>query len=263
MIRHPEFVMLHLQKVAGTHLTKFLLSLYPDAKQEGLHGVLRKEDSDLFVFCGVRNPWDFYVSLFCYSKEKNSPPRTSFECRRELYEKTYLNEDEVEGFRNWLTHLMAGPVWDQNWTVLPRRWINTKAVFWRTRAAETIDGVYRRKMMQEAGLMTRWFCRLGMPDFRFQRFSTMGELTQSYEELGFVDDYFKLESLSDEILRIIKTHLPTPSAPDWEEQLHQWANQKTNTSSRLVSYRDYYTPELRDLVAKRDQWLIQKFDYSF
>ena len=41
MIKHPEFVMLHLQKVAGTHLTKFLLNLYEDAWQEGLHGALK------------------------------------------------------------------------------------------------------------------------------------------------------------------------------------------------------------------------------
>ena len=72
MIKHPEFVMLHLQKVAGTHLTKFLLSLYEDAWQEGLHGALKEEDKDLFVFCGIRNPWDFYVSLFL-SKLESKP----------------------------------------------------------------------------------------------------------------------------------------------------------------------------------------------
>ena len=38
---------------------------------------------------------------------------------------------------------------------------------------------------------------------------------------------------------------------------------KTNTSKRDLDISDYYDQECIDLVQERDQFLIEKFNYSF
>ena len=38
---------------------------------------------------------------------------------------------------------------------------------------------------------------------------------------------------------------------------------RENQSSRTKNYRVYYTPELQNLVAERDRYMIEKFNYSF
>jgi len=36
-----------------------------------------------------------------------------------------------------------------------------------------------------------------------------------------------------------------------------------NTSFRKPDYREYYSPALRDLVAKKDEALLEQFNYTY
>jgi hypothetical protein len=60
-----EIVFLQLQKTAGTHIAA-LLARHLGGRQHGKHGALDIDPAGRLVVGSVRNPWDWYVSLWAY-----------------------------------------------------------------------------------------------------------------------------------------------------------------------------------------------------
>jgi hypothetical protein len=66
---------------------------------------------------------------------------------------------------------------------------------------------------------------------------------------------YKLENLDRDFAKIFGMH---------STHQEKFANsKKQNQSRRNKDYRVYYTPELRQLVAEREKYIIEKFNYSF
>ena len=73
MIITRYFVYIHTSRTAGTFLNKLILEHVPGAHMIQYHGHLKdlpEEFSDLPVIGFVRNPWDWYVSMFCDYRRK-------------------------------------------------------------------------------------------------------------------------------------------------------------------------------------------------
>lgn len=66
---------------------------------------------------------------------------------------------------------------------------------------------------------------------------------------------YKLEELDKNFAKIFGLHST--------HQKKFAKSKKENQSRRNRNYRVYYTPELRQLVAEREKYIIEKFDYSF
>ena len=64
MVSTEQFVFLHLEKCAGTFITKFLLEAFPGSDYEKGSAPLPFHPANKFVFGSIRNPWDWYVSLY-------------------------------------------------------------------------------------------------------------------------------------------------------------------------------------------------------
>jgi hypothetical protein len=79
------------------------------------------------------------------------------------------------------------------------------------------------------------------------------------------DGVLKTETLDDDLRRLAETHGPAlgfrPNAVAIIDRMA--ANHKNISNRTLASYRDYYSDELRDLVARRDRLVIDLFGYSF
>lgn len=80
MITHDKFIYLRLQKTGSNFVAKFLKKFYQIKEhRESVHGAktghlgLTKKPDNKFVFCGIRNPWDWYVSF--WSMVLNDPHR--------------------------------------------------------------------------------------------------------------------------------------------------------------------------------------------
>ena len=68
MIVTKHFVYIHVSRTGGTFLNKLILEHVPGARMLQYHGQLRDLPeffSHLPVIGFVRNPWDWYVSMFC------------------------------------------------------------------------------------------------------------------------------------------------------------------------------------------------------
>ena len=73
MIVTNYFVYIHTSRSAGTFLNKLILEQVPGARLIQYHGHLTDlpaEFSHLPVIGFVRNPWDWYVSMYCDYKRK-------------------------------------------------------------------------------------------------------------------------------------------------------------------------------------------------
>src|ERR687891_179097 len=75
MIVTDEFVFVHLPRSGGTFVSEIIKKFFPSAYEIGHHlsrELLPKEYSHLPVLGTVRNPWDFYVSLYHYVWPKDA-----------------------------------------------------------------------------------------------------------------------------------------------------------------------------------------------
>jgi len=65
MFVSEELIFLQLQKAAGTHIA-FLLQRHLGGELRGKHGPLDFDPGGRVIVGSVRNPWDWYVSLWAY-----------------------------------------------------------------------------------------------------------------------------------------------------------------------------------------------------
>ena len=69
MIVTDKFVFVHLPRSGGTFVSDVIRKFFPSAHEIGHHlprELLPREYSHLPVLGTVRNPWEFYVSLYHY-----------------------------------------------------------------------------------------------------------------------------------------------------------------------------------------------------
>ena len=73
-VASDKLVYLELQKTASTFICSTLVDLF-GACVFARHGPLADEDRSKFVIGSVRNPWDYYVSLWCFGCQKGGGTR--------------------------------------------------------------------------------------------------------------------------------------------------------------------------------------------
>ena len=216
-------------------------------------------DREKFVFCGIRNPWDFYVSAFLHSKENETPPINYFKSLPDLFAQTYGNKDPIEGFQIWLKYVLSGAVCDRNSMVLPTRFINKpgRHVIWLNK----LDRIVNQKPFEEVGMMSCWLFGVVVPGYRRMRIKSAEEFERKFKEEKLVDYYYKMETLTEDVRFLLAEKLDSP--PGWEEKFEKWSRKKSNTSSREKKYQLYYTQELAGLVAEKDALIVKEFGYEF
>ena len=269
----PGLVYLELQKTGGTHLRR-LFEQYTGGKTAGKHNRLPAGYSDNFIIGSIRNPWDWYVSLWAYgvggkgavrarttrgidinyyhrllprAMGKNYlAPAEWLVCLYhdalkpvEKWRHTYDNADEPELFRRWLKLLLD-----------------------HERRFDMGEGYGFSPVSRHAGLL----------GYRYFRLFTSGDNIYTDKRLSSVDGFYdydrehnitsgmiKTESLEEDFIRVLEESGHTFT----EEQLDAIRNKeegKTNVSERnSASY--YYDDETAALVAERERYLIEKYDY--
>ena len=65
MFISDKIVFIHLQKTGGVHISQLLSKLLEGEKQPG-HLQVDPEYHSRFIIGSMRNPWDWYVSLWAY-----------------------------------------------------------------------------------------------------------------------------------------------------------------------------------------------------
>ena len=236
MIITKYFVYIHTSRTAGTFLNKLILEHVPGARMLQYHGHLRDlpgRFSHLPVIGFVRNPWDWYISMF-------------FDYRRkQQYVFQIISDRGVLDFEETVARfLKLGDNSDQSKSLLDQL----------VKAAPTVINAHINARRRLPGLRSEQFANFpenhGYYSWLFQ---LMFESPNTHPvHIG------RFENLREEALRLFEI-TGTPITETITAYLHD--AEALNSSPRPSTYSDRYSPELEQLVADKEKYLIDQFGY--
>ncbi len=268
MFVSDNIVFLELQKTGCTHIRNLLKEIV------GGEFVERHIQADPRLFTegrsflgSVRDPWDWYVSLWAYgcdgkgdffsnvttkgirlkSRGWKLHPYSLFievlESRPnrhpEQWKRTFRDVNDAGAFRQWLYMLHDEAYW-----------------------SDVGEGYWRFGLNQFAGLLTyrymRLFtCRKGELG-ALKSVSTPEQLVEHEKKNCFIQHFVRNEMLESDLLAALKLmHVEVPPTT----AANMMSRPRTNTSSKKHGPRFYYDPESEKLVGDRDRFMIEKFGY--
>ena len=268
MLVGEKYVYLQLQKTGGTHIAK-LLSDAVGGKQIGKHRGLTARPEGKAVFGSIRNPWDWYVSLWAYGCMKRGTiyaettkkpfsaavaavrsrvahpstwtvgPAVLFSNMRknaEFWEELYRDETDPERFRTWL-----------------------RAILGSEDKTHLEDGYPFVPISDVLGLLTYRFLKTFSDSADRAQLSrgrwTRDSVKAFTSEALLADSFVRMEQLEDDLVQTLESL----KIPFVSEKIYQ---PKTNASSR-GAYPSYYDPQTAELVAEKEWLIIDRFGYEF
>ena len=238
MIVTKHFVFIHTSRSAGTFLNKLILENVPGAEMLQYHGHLRDlpgEFSHLPVIGFVRNPWDWYVSM-CFDYQR----------KKQYVFEIISNRGALDFKATVARFLKLGDNSDQSRKLLEQL-IET---------APTSINVRKPARRELPGLRSEHFANY--PDnlgYYSWLFKLMYESETDHRiHIG------RFENLREEALRLFEL-TGTPITKSISAYLKD--AKVLNSSSRPYSYINGYGSELEQLVAEKDKYLIDQFEYVF
>lgn len=253
MIEYSNFIYLDVYRTGSTHLIGLLEQICVDEPIRSFrHSSLTKGRrlglaGGKTVFTTVRNPWDWYVSLWAYGADGKSAIRRHLAPHFSAGEMAafYDRSDAAASFCRWL-RLMHDP------DVLNR----VMNEYLPQSGLAPVIGLYTYRFLRVTTRFPRVLLR--HPLIR----SPQGAVT--YHRLNKAyDTVFRNERLDDDLIAFVETH-PAGFRDDAVQTIRAEAASRTNRSNRtLASYRDYYGDPEADLVSTRDRFFRDVFDYRF
>ncbi|WP_334013445.1 hypothetical protein [Alteromonas sp. S167] len=270
-----ELVFTELHKTAGSHIGMLLANTL-GGEQIGKHNRIPVELRSKFVLGSIRNPWDWYVSLWGYGCDgkgsvffnttrknnaldsSNALVREMFGssltpmliCRQwrheqtkptEIWQSVYKDVDDVEGFRRWI-----------------------RLMFSEERRFDIGEGFGNSPLSSRHGLLSYRFFKLftGIDRQIYAKNfnTTMDGLTRVWENYGFINAFVKQESLEEDFINALMLAGVTLSDTQ-QTEIRKARENKTNTSSRKPS-KEYYDEETANLIFDRERFIIDKFSYD-
>jgi len=228
MIVTPHFVFLHLHKSGGTFVNHILTSIFPESVSCGYHAPhtsIPKQFAHLPIVGTIRNPWSYYVSWYFFQKGRRQ--------QNVLFQ--IASDDGTLSFEQTIANLAQLGMQTLRFqrlsrdlpTDLPNRGLNlNKSAI--TNMEGYTGGFYSYLVEHMYG---------NLDGIRIMKMENLRE------ELLCVLREFNIEP-NDSVIELINTE------------------KKRNTSSH-DSYSQYYDNETRELIARRDSEIIERFGYSF
>lgn len=266
MFEHDKFIYIHMQKTAGTHITA-LLEKFFEGEQFGKHKAPKAEklNSGKSFIASIRNPWDWYLSLWTFGVQGNgtlmrrltkrnlyryfrraikNPKKNYCKLANELskdvnlWRGVYDSSDNVNSFRKWLK-LIHDPA---------NRYCMD-------------EGYGDTAITDICGLMTYRYlrlCCLNPIQLEDQdAFLSYDDIVEFEKRNCYIDFFIRQESVEDDFCKALEKIRPLTQ----EEKGLVYSAKKTNTSKRSLMITDYYDRESIDLIQRRDSLLIEKFGY--
>jgi hypothetical protein len=238
MIVTEDFVYIHVSRSGGTFLNKLIHEQFPGARMIQYHGQLRdlpEQYADLPVIGFVRNPWDWYVSMFFdYQRKKQFVHQVLSERGTLRFQETVsrflrLGDNSAQSKRLLDQLVSAAPAEINPRNPAPRQRPGL-------RSAQFAE--YPKGVGYYSWLFQLMFDTDNPERILIGRFENLRkEALRLFEEVGAP------------ITKGVTTYLETAKP--------------MNPSARPPSYTRGYSPELRQLVADRDSYVIDRYGYEF
>ena len=267
MFVSDQIVYLELHKTGCTHIRSVLMDLL-GGELIGKHNQIHPDllGSGKQIWGSVRNPWDWYVSLWSYGCENkgavfNSVTREKYSLRglgwRDKPFETLLNfismrSNNVAAWKSTYS--------DVNDPIAFREWLSMMND--SHYMGDVGEGYLRSRIGSFSGLMTlryiRLFCQNIKNNNGVGRILNPEDIVHFDKDNCFVDFFIRNECLeSDLLLGMQKLGLVV--SEDYANRLRNMP--KTNTSSRNRDLNFYYDKASSAIVMERERFIVDKFGY--
>jgi hypothetical protein len=262
-----------LQKTGGTHICR-LLERYAGGTSHGKHNRPGNHDPDTFVVGSIRNPWDWYVSLWAFGVSGRGAVHTRTIRRIDL--KYYLRTLPRSMDRQWLspgelltciyrdafkpTRKWRETYLDASSPAQFRCWL--KMLLDPDRRFDIGEGYAFSPLSKHAGLLTFRYFRLYTPGngiFTDQRLAQPETLVEFDRELNITHGMIRTESLEEDFVTVVQAAGLRLSVAERQELLGKNVA-RTNKSERRQAHH-YYDDETIALIQQRDAYIIRKYGY--
>jgi hypothetical protein len=254
-----------MQKTACTHIAKLLSKTVGGAQIKPKHSWLTDHTSNKMVMGSMRNPWDWYVSLWAYgSNEKGG----LFDRLTKKSTTLGLKRMGLGRFRDGLheirkpTSLWEGSYGDPFDALLFRRWLHL--VMNPARHRDLGERYSESSISEFAGFMTYRYCKLYLKDFFkehvFNGIKSVTDLERYDAENNLIDLLVRTESLESDLVEALQTagHSLTDQMVDI---IYEASKSKVNKSARK-KMAHYYDEATVELVRNAEVFLIEKYGYK-
>jgi hypothetical protein len=274
-----KIIYIQMNKTACTHIAA-LLSKHIGGKQIGKHNWLENFNTKKFICGSIRNPWDWYISLWafgCKGEGAVNSRVSSFDPDKFwslIFSKLqnrygpYLNgnysyKDLISNIKNEIgkpKNLWKKSYKDNTSAEGFRKWI--KLMYNPKRKMDYNEGFSESSISKFAGIMTYRYCYFFHKDFflstNFKGIKSYDDLHRFDLENNILDYMIKLETLENDFIEMLEKFGYNIS----NETKTQIKNSgKTNVSSHLGSSH-YYDEETIKLVAENERLIIDKYGYK-
>lgn len=253
-----DLVFVELHKTACTHIGKLLASI-ANGIQDGKHNSPSPTIlSSKRKFVGsIRNPWDWYVSLWAYGCDKKGriynfttrplsineisglatiSASLNTNCRKpEQWQRCYSDVHSTSAFHDWLYMMNDKHYWN-----------------------DFGEGYGVSPVARFAGLLTYRYINLFCKHVP-ATITSINDLVEYEGRNCFIDHFIRMESLEDDFISVLKlcgVHLSET------QKKSIYSKNKTNTSSARKETAYYYSDETMKLVRERESLIIDKFLYA-
>lgn len=241
-----KFLFIHIPKSAGTFVTRFLGTNISGCTRTNIDGdghmslqkagqVIDNRFDEYYKFCVVRNPWDWYVSLYEYTKA-----RKGHEWR--------LFGGNCACFKDWI--MKIGNPWIEQAVV-------TKFKADATSTATLYRSIEGSKL--DCGWLTHRYIYSGCLDwltiFRTMDFDTF---VRQHDSL-FLLDALKQEDIREQFINKFSRNVNCPTEIIQAITIEP----KHNVRRHRKPYTEYYDDESREFIQHRERLLISRFGYEY
>lgn len=269
MLITNQLVYLELEKTACTHTLSILSDMFgSSAMIIGKHNtydsipcsIMGDFNSKLKVG-NVRNPWDWYVSLwafgclkkgFLYNQLTRNFPLFSKRGRkrilrglkreqytwlnRRIWKNLYSDPNNIEHFNTWLKLILSNDKFE-------------------------IGDDYKVKTYSNfAGFLTHKYLHLYTERKGVSAIRSLSELQAYDAKHNFMNVILRNETLNEDFLNLARA---INYDTDILRKILDQNQERTNASNRKRDYREYYDKESVELVEEYEQFIIDKYNYGF
>ena len=230
-----KLVYLQLPKAASTFITS-VLSKNMDGQRIGHHTTLDSRPDGSIIISSIRNPWDWYVSLWAFGCSGHGGVWKKLNRRNErrpdLWRECYSDANDPNKFRRWLQAFMNPSKSDQ-WKFYPQ--IPMRGV----------AGIYTYRLLKMTSLTDHWA-------EQSTQLRSPADIERHFETASVVDRFVRCESLRTDLEAIIEdAGLPPLVFP---------ADKRNASEHAAPNY--YYDEESIELIRSRDPLIVETFGYA-
>lgn len=237
MFVSEKLIYLQLPKAASTFITSTLTKNL-DGRRDGHHNTLESLPEGAVIATSIRNPWDWYVSLWAFGCTGHGGVRKKLnrrsERRRDLWPELYADANDPAVFRRWLKVFM-NPEPRDLWPFYPRI------------PMRSFTGIYTYRLLKLTTLSGEWAARA--PELRSRI-----EVKRHFGSSCVATRFIRCESLRSDVETLLTDlGLPQPIA---------FPLQARKNPSSHAPPSAYYDDESIELVRSRDPLIVKRFSYE-